>query len=67
MFCLCSLCAHSSARACRCRVAARPRATAPTADPGAMIDVATRQMVVSYSIGKEDIALTRFGLSEIMG
>ena len=32
-----------------------------------MIDVATRQMVVSYSIGKEDIALTRFGLSEIMG
>ena len=32
-----------------------------------MVDLETRQMIVSYSIGKEDIALTRFNLFEIMG
>jgi len=30
-----------------------------------MIDVEKQQMLVSYSIGKEDIAMTRFSLSEL--
>eukprot|EP00040_Diaphanoeca_grandis_P007239 m.40167 g.40167 ORF g.40167 m.40167 type:complete len:572 (-) comp18405_c0_seq1:41-1756(-) len=33
--------------------------------PGAMIDVANNEMIVSYSIGKEDIAFTKFKLTEI--
>lgn len=33
--------------------------------PGAMIDVAHQRMIVSYSIGKEDIALTVFPLTSI--
>ena len=33
--------------------------------PGAMIDVANQQMIVSYSIGKEDIALTVFPLASL--
>ena len=33
--------------------------------PGAMIDVAHQRMIVSYSIGKEDIALTHFPLRAI--
>ena len=30
--------------------------------PGALIDVEKQQMIVSYSIGKEDIGITRFPL-----
>lgn len=33
---------------------------------GAMIDVEKQEMVVSYSIGKEDIALTVFPLSSLV-
>jgi hypothetical protein len=33
--------------------------------PGAMIDVERQEMIVSYSIGKEDIALTVFSLGEL--
>lgn len=33
--------------------------------PGAMIDVERQEMIVSYSIGKEDIALSIFPLAEV--
>ena len=33
--------------------------------PGAFVDEAQRVMLVSYSVGKEDIALTRFPLSAL--
>jgi hypothetical protein len=33
--------------------------------PGAMIDVEKEEMIVSYSIGKEDIALTRFSIADV--
>eukprot|EP01043_Picozoa_sp_COSAG02_P032866 COSAG02_NODE_2214_length_9489_cov_8.438978_2_plen_132_part_00 len=34
--------------------------------PGAMIDVENQEMIVTYSIGKEDIALTVFSLAQIV-
>jgi hypothetical protein len=34
--------------------------------PGAMIDVVNQEMIVTYSIGKEDIALTVFSLVQIV-
>ena len=30
-----------------------------------MVDVAAGEMIVSYSIGKEDIALTRFSIADV--
>ena len=33
--------------------------------PGAYIDTDTNEMLVTYSIGKEDIGLTRFSLAEL--
>jgi hypothetical protein len=33
--------------------------------PGAYIDTDANEMIVTYSVGKEDIALTRFSLDEL--